>query len=64
MLHRTSNDFIYKMDIFLLLSRAAALTPEYPAHLLCERKIKFLEQIILFSIASRPTNPGTNTFVA
>ena len=62
--HRTSTDFIYQGGIVKLLSIAAALTPEYPAYLLYKRKIKFLEQIMMFSIASWRANQGTNTFVA
>ena len=60
MTHRTSNDFNYKGDIFTLLAKAAAATPGYPAHLMCETKIKFFQQIIMFSIASGRANQGTN----
>jgi len=62
MLHRTSMDSYNKMDITKLLSKAAALTPDYPAHLMCERKIKFLEQIMIFSISLGSTNQGTKPF--
>ena len=60
--HRTSTEFIYNMDIFKLLSKAATLTPDYPAHLRCERKIKFLQQIVMVSVVSRPVHRGTRTF--
>ena len=60
-LHRTSNDFNFKGDIFELLAKAAALTPHYPAHMMCETKIKFLQQIMMFSIASGNAQLGTKT---
>jgi len=50
------------MDIVKLLSKAAALTPDYPAHLMCERKIKFLKQLVMVSIASTPVHRRTRTF--
>ena len=62
MLQRTSTKIIYKGDIVNLLIKAATLTPDYPVRLMCERKMKFLEQVMLYSIASDPAKWRTKSF--
>lgn len=49
-------------DIVQLLAELASKTPEYPAHLLCERKLAFLKQIVMFPIAIEHSRPGKNIF--
>ena len=59
MLHKTSINFGYKMDIVQLLTRLASLTPKYPVHLMCERRIAFLERVSLLSIETGSVHRGT-----
>lgn len=54
--------FEYK-DIVELLSKLADWTPEYPVHLMCDRRIVFQEGITLPSTTSESKNLGVKTLV-